>query len=537
MCIAYAFPPINRSGTHRTLGFVRHLDNLGWAATVVTVEPKDGDSSDEGLTTLVPDATRVVRTGWSDPIAALKRRLEHSRLLRGGFAKGQHGGAGLGAKYGSPKVDPAGLAMPPLSYTNAEAARGGHRNGPPHKPSTGDPPDRSRRRHPRAFLRRISSRLREWASRLLITPDSRIGWIVPGVRAALREIRRARPDVLYSTSPYMSAHLIALFVSTWTHIPWVADFRDPWRGNPFRKLGFRTLDLWDALLEWLVLRRATHVICNTPTMQQALVSRRRFVVDKCSTILNGFDPERFSEAETDQDKDPNETVLLHCGQFYGPRNPRIFFAALRRAIELDPIAMRTVRMELLGPDRYDGVLLTELATEEGVEDRVRVLGEWTHRRAIGRIQAADALLLAGSMGEGAELQIPNKLFEYLFARKPIVATLHDQSPVISILRDADAQALWCAPNDVTGLARAMIRLVQREKPRPGGVRELWGEWSGVDRFARHHRGGELADVFTRVSGVSPYRRVGVLTSAGKPRIAVSACSVPVTRSRADCLPT
>jgi len=503
---------------------------------VLTVEPRNGDNTDEELTTLVPDSTRMVRTGWYDPIAILKRRLEHLRFLCSGVATGPHRGTGLAARSGSRKVGSVPLAMPPLSGTHAGTALGGNQHETPERPSVGVPHGRSRRRDSRSFLRRASGRLREWLSRLLITPDSRIGWIVPGVRAALKEVRRARPDVIYSTSPYVSAHLIALFVSAWTQVPWIADFRDPWRGNPFQKLGFRTLDLWDAVLEWLVLRRATYVICNTPTMRRALIHRRRFVAAKCSTILNAFDPERLAESETDQDKDPGEFILLHGGQFYGPRSPRIWFAALRRAIELDPAAMRTVRMELLGPERYEGVLLTEIATDEGLEDRVRVLGEWTHRRAIGRTKAADALLLAGSMGEGAELQVPNKLFEYLFARKPILATLRNQSPVISILRDADAQAMWCAPNDVTGLARAMIRLVRRDTLRPGGVREISGSWSGVDRFARHHRASELAHIFTRVTGIRPCRRVGILSSSEQPRIPAFTRRAPVTRSSAECLP-
>ena len=41
-----------------------------------------------------------------------------------------------------------------------------------------------------------------------------------------------RPDVLYSTSSPVSAHLVALLVSRATGIPWVADFRDAWTKNP-----------------------------------------------------------------------------------------------------------------------------------------------------------------------------------------------------------------------------------------------------------------------------------------------------------------
>ncbi|MCH7591967.1 MAG: hypothetical protein IH989_04185 [Planctomycetes bacterium] len=71
LCVAYAFPPINRSGTHRTLGFVNHLDRLGWDASVLTVLPRD-EPLDESLIREVPDSTSVVRTPWVDRIAQVK---------------------------------------------------------------------------------------------------------------------------------------------------------------------------------------------------------------------------------------------------------------------------------------------------------------------------------------------------------------------------------------------------------------------------------------------------------------------------------
>ena len=75
LCIAYAFPPIHRSGTHRTLGFIRHLDDLGWDATVLTVNPPNGERVDGELAALVPETTRVVRTDWYDAIAIVKRMV------------------------------------------------------------------------------------------------------------------------------------------------------------------------------------------------------------------------------------------------------------------------------------------------------------------------------------------------------------------------------------------------------------------------------------------------------------------------------
>ena len=85
LCVAYAFPPINRSGTFRTLGFVKHLHKLGWDATVLTVPPGD-EPVDNALLTQVPPSTEVIRVPWTDLIARVKS------LWLGGLAIGMlHG--------------------------------------------------------------------------------------------------------------------------------------------------------------------------------------------------------------------------------------------------------------------------------------------------------------------------------------------------------------------------------------------------------------------------------------------------------------
>ena len=81
LCVAYAFPPINRSGTHRTLGFVRHLDRLGWDATVLTVKPR-GEALDASLARDVPRSTRVIPVECVDLIGKAKACL--ARLKPGG---------------------------------------------------------------------------------------------------------------------------------------------------------------------------------------------------------------------------------------------------------------------------------------------------------------------------------------------------------------------------------------------------------------------------------------------------------------------
>lgn len=322
LCVAYAFPPIKRSGTFRTLGFVRHLDRLGWDATVITVEPS-GESTDDALLRTIPTGAEILRTPCVDVVARVKAIASLS------FARNR------------------------VRRYKANAAATVHGNGEP------VPNDDAANAAPAS--------LRDWISRFLMTPDSRTGWVVPAVLRGIRAVRHRRPDVIYSTSPYASAHLIAMMISRLTHVPWVADFRDPWRGNPFCDGKYASLELWDAALERLAMSQADHIVCNTPTQERAIRRRLPGAGHKCSTILNGYDPEVFDSIEPQRAWSRDDIALTHCGQFYGTRSPSVWFAGLRRALdELDTGLAKRIRLVLIGSDTFDGQSLQRMAKSAGV---------------------------------------------------------------------------------------------------------------------------------------------------------------------------
>ena len=446
LCVAYAFPPISRSGTHRTLGFVRHLDRMGWDATVLTVEPR-GEPLDESLLRAVPSGTRIIRASCPNLVGEIKRAADwrsvitHCRLP---------------------------IADCQLAIGNGQSAIGNRLWSP--------------------IFRRLFESW-DWLSRFLQTPDSRLGWLVPGVRAGLRAVRRRRPDVLYSTSPYASAHLIALVVARLTRIPWVADFRDPWRGNPFGRLEHSSLDRWDAWLERAVLSSAARIICCTPTMTEQLRERYPRHSVKCSTILNGFDGELLDGLQPIRTEPADHVVLTHCGQFYGPRSPAVLFAALRRAVLQSPDLAGRIHLNLIGPELFEGRPLSEWAAEAGVADAVRALGVKSHTEALAHMAGSDGLVLVGSTGLGADLQVPNKLFEYLAVRRPIIAACAPTSPVCDILAKARASGACRDPHDERGLAESIVDAAL------GRYDDAPGAWSGVIEFERSHRARELLEVF------------------------------------------
>ena len=434
------------------MAFVRHLHRLGWESTVLTVEPGD-EPLDEDLLGRIPPSTVIIRTPWVDLIESLKnlRRAERT--------------AGH-----SVSADPSAHRQPAMDH--------------------------------RPFLR-------EWFSRFLITPDSRLGWIPSAFRAGLEAVRHRRPEVIYSTSPYMSSHLIALILHRCTRIPWVADFRDPWVDNPFHQLGFPSLRAWDSSLEWMVLRGASRVVCNTPTMTETLCRRRPWVARKCATIMNGIDRDLMGGITPIRVASAKDFVLTHCGQFYGPRSPRVWFGALGRIRRESPALAAGVHLVLVGRESYQGRPLRDWADEAGVADRVHVVGPKCHGETLAYMAGSDALILSAPSGSGDDRQIPNKLFEYLGVQKPIVAAVPTSSPIAAVLREARAEAICCPPDDERAIADAVTDLMLR--PR----RATPEAWSGVGRFDRAHRAEELERLFRQVARVRRTRSGRVLATGEK----------------------
>jgi hypothetical protein len=170
----------------------------------------------------------------------------------------------------------------------------------------------------------------------------------------------------------------------------------------------------------------------------------------------------------------------------------VWFAGLKRLIRQSPSPARRIHLVLIGADSFEGRSLRDLAAEAGVAEYVRVLGVKTHRQTLCHMAGSDALILAGSTGRLNELQIPNKLFEYLAMRKPIVAALPQGNPGVSILRQSKAVAYICSPDDGEGIAKGIGDLVDGLRVQEDDA------WSGVDLFERSHRAAELLAVFERV---------------------------------------
>jgi len=446
LIVAYYYPPLMASGTLRTTSFVSHLSRrLGFRPTVLTSEPGPGETVDPELETRIPVASVVLR--------ARRLRLDLERWRRRGGKSG-------------------------------EGSRGGG-DGP------GSPLPTSR-----------MGRTRDLLSWLLRFPDKKVGWLLPALLAGLRAVSREAPAAIFSSGPPHTGHLVAALLSRFSGAPLVADFRDPWAGNPFNPLPYESLRRAEQALERFVLRTARAVVTVTGEQRMALL-RGHPGLDpaRVLVITNGFDRETLP-APVEEARGGERLEILHAGLLYGKRDPRPFLRAIQALLVETPELRTRLRVVFLGAGddpAYSPRILRQVIDDDGVLEFEPAVG---HKEALGRMASAGALLLLGPLGDEPELQVPAKLYEYLGVGRRLLVLSHRLGAIGGILEGISDRIYRAEPHDVAGIQRALQDLFRdREQDRRSGTTRKWEPPSRFDRSLLAQRLGAVLEAV--ISGSTP----------------------------------
>lgn len=456
MLVTDLFPPMNAVGVHRSVALCRHLVETGWQVTVLAGrDPPAGCGLDEGLVARIPPTVRVVRAASPDVLRIVVHAVKGKRRAVGSAGE-------PGAKGASP---PAGEPSP----------SGGRR-------------------------------VVDWVSWWLHVPDMRAGWLLPALRAGLREARRCRPSVIFSSAPAWTSHLVGAALSWLLRVPLVADFRDPWCGSAWHKMPYAAHRRVDEWLERAVVRRAAQVTCAWDGIRRHLADRHPARADRIQTVLNGFDAEELADVRPARE-DTGRCVLLHAGTLYGPRSPVPLLEGLRILSERWPEQAARLQMVFVGPPTYNGRPLEDLARAHGVAEHVRLVPPTSHRQALSLIKGADVALLFGQSGSETLASVPAKVYEYVGLGKAVLA-IGAGPEAVGILRQGGG-ALWSVPDADAGECAERLREIADSYDGSRGFRA--GARSAREQFSRQGMAERLARVLEAVSalGRAPGRASGV----------------------------
>lgn len=290
LIVTYYWPPAGGAGVQRIAKFCKYLPEFGWEPVILTVKNGKYAITDESL---LPDVARV-------------------KHVHRAFSLEPHG-----------------------VYRAIGGLLRGHR-----APRT---PDKKGTHSAPRWLQRLADCIRL----NVFIPDSRIGWLSNACRVGARIIERDRVDLLLSSVPPYTPHLIAGRLKARFSIPWIADFRDPW----FESHTYNTAPRLPPV-KWLTRRlekksllAADHVICANWGIRDVLAAKLEpFQREKFHIITNGYDAGDASEVVTRTE----HFVVSYFGTMYSLGFPRRVLDAIARLVDTDADFARDFSLRIVG---------------------------------------------------------------------------------------------------------------------------------------------------------------------------------------------
>jgi glycosyltransferase involved in cell wall biosynthesis len=335
-------------------------------------------------------------------------------------------------------------------------------------------------RYREPLLKRLIStqaaKLHSW----LYFPDSFISAKHGVLEVARRLIRDEGIQVLLTSAPPQTMTALGHDLCLQSGLPWVCQLRDPFADHYVGR------GRSDSLLAAYRRRRAERkwlrlpstIIVDTESYRSHLLSKYHFLKeDQVVVIRAGFEPSHFSQT-TASARDEGVFTMLHAGSL-GVYRERLhsalaFLRGFAAFLEAVPEATCNARIDFAGPEEP---ALVRMVKSMGLARHTSFLGWLPHNEMLKRMQQASVLVLvkaemvADDSNPARSFQIPQKTYEYLGARRPILA-IAPPSECADMVRAMGA-GLIASPSRPEEITQAIISLYRsRDEPFPCQEEEL-----------------------------------------------------------------
>ncbi|MXZ17780.1 MAG: glycosyltransferase family 4 protein [Rhodothermaceae bacterium] len=273
-------------------------------------------------------------------------------------------------------------------------------------------------------------RVARWLRGNVFLPDARIGWVPFASRVVRKLVQEQKFDAIMSTGPPHSSHLVGMAAYKASKLPWVVDMRDPWVEIYYRDQMYegRIANKIQSTLERRVLSTASAVVSVSKHVGLGL--KRRVQMQHYETIPNGFDPADILQNQATRTRKEGAFTVAYIGTYTLRRHSNALVVALQKLQATIPVEVHfvgKVDSEALERYRVNGIPIEEL-------------GYLPHNEAVAYMQEVDIFLLPlprvqGHNGAG---DVSGKVFEYMSARRPILALGPTEGDLADILNQVHA---------------------------------------------------------------------------------------------------
>lgn len=381
LIISYYWPPAGGPGVQRWLKFVKYLPDFGWEPTVFIPENPSYPIVDETLQKDVPKNLKMIKTKiWEPYQLAEKFGKDNKKFKAGQFDVGEN---------------------------------------------------------------------QSWKAKLSIfvrgnffIPDARVFWVKPSEEFLEKYLKVNHYDVLVTTGPPHSLHLIGLNLKKkLPDLKWIADFRDPWTEISYYKHLKLTkiADKKHRKLESEVFKNADITLATSYTDAENF--RKKGANAFC--ITNGFDVDASTTLSMTEENSKtlplsNSTTkftLSYIGVLEQLRNPDILWETLNDLVQENADFKNDFQLKFVG--KLDDKILQKIESLP-LKNNLTNLGYQTHDVALKHMQDSTVLLITNFPQESSKGIIPGKIFEYLATGKTILSFGPKDADVEKILNETKA---------------------------------------------------------------------------------------------------
>lgn len=311
-------------------------------------------------------------------------------------------------------------------------------------------------------------------------PDARKYWIKPSVKAIKKQLLEKNIDAIITTGPPHSLHLIGLQLKKELGVKWIADFRDPWTDiDYFHQLPLTKTSIEKhRKLEQEVLKNADVSLVVGKTMK---VNYDAFS-ENIQVITNGFDTE--AKINSEEIKLDSQFSITHIGLMNADRNPIVLWKVLSELTEEIVGFSEDLEIKLIGSIADD----VAIELKKYAFKNITKIKYVPHSEVKIHQQKSQVLLLAINKVPSAKGIITGKIFEYLQAKRPILAIGPEDGDLAEIIATTNAGSIIDF-EDGKKLKKTVLNLYQQYKKGTLVVNS-----KGVDKYHRKELTQQLANI-------------------------------------------
>ena len=260
-------------------------------------------------------------------------------------------------------------------------------------------------------------------------------------------------------------------------LDWIADFRDPWTSIGYHeKLRLsKAAQKKHKRLEKKVLTTADKLLVTSNTTKKEF---EKITPKPIQVITNGYDHE-WQPIALDED-----FTISHIGSLLTGRNPKALWKALGELVAEHKEFEKTLKIQLAG---VVGEEVLKSLESFGLSPYLEHMGYLSHNKVLELQRKSQILLLLEIDAEETKGIIPGKLFEYLSAKRPILAIGPTDWEAGNIIKTANAGAV-CLHDDADTLKSVLLDWFDQYREK-----ELNCASKGIEKYHRRELTKTLAN--------------------------------------------